>query len=65
MRDVHGKQIYEGGAQERALSDENSLWAEIAAAWPRTSSLLRAIAKSWRADAEREDTEAAQRMLRS
>jgi hypothetical protein len=65
MRGIHGKQIFEGGAQERALADENTLWADITAAWPRTSALLRAIAKSWRADAERADTEAAQRMLRS
>ena len=65
MRGVHGKQIFEGGAQERALANENARWADIAAAWPRTSALLRAIAKSWRLDAEREDTEAAQRKLRS
>jgi hypothetical protein len=65
MRGVHGKQIFEGGTQERALADENARWADIAVAWPRTSALLRAIASSWRVDAEREDTEAAQRMLRS
>ena len=65
MRGVHGKQIFEGGEQERALADENARWANIAAAWPRTSALLRAIANTWRLDAEREDTEAAQRKLRS
>jgi len=65
MRGVHGRQILEGGEQERALADENARWANIAAAWPRTSALLRAIANSWRLDAEREDTEAAQRKLRS
>ena len=65
MRGVHGKQVFEGGEQERALAEENEGWAEIAAAWPRTSALLRAIARGWRLDAEREDTEAAQRKLRS
>ena len=65
MRGVYGKEIFEGGAQERAFADENLRWADIAAAWPRTSALLRKIAKSWRLDAEREDVEAAQRKLRS
>ena len=65
MRGVHGKPIYEGGEQERALALENVKSAELAAAWPRTSSMLAAIAKSWEADAQREDTEAAQRKMRS
>jgi hypothetical protein len=65
MRGVFGKQIFEGGAQERALAEENARYADIAAAWPRTSTLLRKTASSWERDAEREDTEAALRRLRS
>lgn len=65
MRGVHGKQIYEGGEQERALARENANNAELAAAWPRTSAMLTTIAKSWETEAQREDTEAAQRKMRS
>jgi hypothetical protein len=65
MRGVHGKQIYEGEEQERALSLENAKNAERAAAWPRTSAMLATIAKSWEAEAQREDVEAAQRKMRS
>jgi hypothetical protein len=65
MRGVHGKPIYEGGDQERALARDNFKNAELAGAWPRTSVMLAAIAKSWEADAEREDVEAAQRKMRS
>jgi hypothetical protein len=65
MRGVHSKQLYEGGDQERALALSNRKNAELAAAWPRTSAMLAAIAKSWEGEAQREDTEAAQRKLRS
>lgn len=65
MRGVHGKQIYEGGEQERALSLENAKNAERAAPWPRTSAMLAIIAKSWETEAQREDVEAAQRKMRS
>jgi hypothetical protein len=65
MRGVYGKGVYEGGDQERQLADEYRQYAAIAAAWPQTSALLRAIAKGWDRDAERADLEAAQRKLRS
>ena len=65
MRGVHGKQVFEGGDQERALAEESARNARLAAAWPRTSALLSAIARGWERDAEREDMEAAQRKLRS
>jgi hypothetical protein len=65
MRGVHGKQVFEGGEQERDLARANAKSAERAAAWPRTSAMLAAIAKSWEAEAQREDTEAAQRKMRS
>ena len=65
MRGVYGKEIFEGGTQERALAEQNTRWADISVLWPRTAALLRAIATSWLRDAQREDTEAAQRKLRS
>jgi hypothetical protein len=65
MRGVYGKAVFEGGDQERELAEEYRRYAAIAAAWPRTSALLTAIAKGWQRDAEREDLEAAQRKLRS
>jgi hypothetical protein len=65
MRGVHGRQLFEGGAQERGLARENAQWASIAAHWPRTAELLRSIADTWEQDAKREDTYAAQRKLRS
>ena len=65
MRGVYGKAVFEGGDQERQLAEEYRRYAAIAAAWPRTSALLTAIAKGWGRDAEREDLEAAKRKLRS
>ena len=65
MRGVYGKAVFEGGDQERQLAEEYRRYAAIAAAWPRTSALLTAIAKGWGSDAEREDLEAAKRKLRS
>lgn len=65
MRGVHGKQLYEGGAQERTFAEENENWAKIAEAWPRTAAVLRAISKNWEQHAEHEDKEARLRKLRS
>ena len=65
MRGVHGRAVFEGGDQERDLATQNYRSAELAAAWPRTSALMRAIAKGWEQDAKRADLDAAQRKLRS
>ena len=65
MRGVHGRQLFEGGDQERQLALDNKDNAVLAAAWPRTSSMLQAIAMSWKEDSERQDLDAAQRKLRS
>jgi hypothetical protein len=65
MRSVHSKALFEGGDQERALALENARNAALAVNWPRTSALLTAISKTWERDAQREDTEAAQRKLLS
>jgi hypothetical protein len=63
MRGVHGKELFEGGGQERALGKRKERCAcrRLASHIP----LLTAISKTWERDAEREDTEAAQRKLRS
>jgi hypothetical protein len=65
MRGVYRKEMFEGGDQERFLAKEYRQYAEAAAAWPRTSALLVAIARGWDRDAAREDLEADQRKLRS
>ena len=65
MRGVHSRGVYDGGDQERALAAATRAWAEVAAQWPRTASLLDAVAKGWEADAERADLQAAHRRLRS
>jgi hypothetical protein len=35
MRGVYGKEIFEGGGQERALAQQSIRWAETALRWPR------------------------------
>ena len=65
MRGVHGRAVFEGGDQERDLAAQNYRNADLAAAWPRTAALMRAIARNWDEDAKRADLEAAQRKLRS
>lgn len=65
MRGAHWRQPYDGGGQERELARINNENAKLAAAWPRTSALLRAIAENWEEDAKRMDIDAAQRKLRS
>lgn len=64
MRGVYGKAMFEGGAQERALAAEATNWAKAANGWPRTASILRAIARSWAEDAKREDLRARQDKMR-
>jgi len=65
MRGVHTRGVFDGGDQERALAATTRAWANTAAQWPRTASLLNAVAKGWDADAERADLRAAHRRLRS
>lgn len=64
MRGVYSKAMYEGGKQERALSAQTLGWAQVAAGYPRTASLLRRIAADWAGMAEREDLRARQDKLR-
>jgi hypothetical protein len=65
MRGVHGRQLYEGGDQERELAKFYSNSAARAVTYPRTYALLEAIAKDWLEYAKQADLEAAQRKLRS
>lgn len=64
MRGVFSKSIGEGGAQERAFAETTRKWAEIASGYPRTMAMLFDLAKSWAADAEREDVRAAKDKLK-
>lgn len=64
MRGVFTKSIGEGSGQERAFAETTRKWAEIASEYPRTMAMLFDLAKSWEADAEREDVRAAKDKLR-
>jgi hypothetical protein len=64
MRGVYRKALFEGGVQERALAEETRSWAKAAGAWPRTAAMLHDIARSWDAEAAREDERARQDQMR-
>lgn len=64
MRGSFMKSVGEGGGQERAFAETTRQWAEIASGYPRTMAMLFDLAKSWEADAEREDVCAAKDKLR-
>jgi hypothetical protein len=64
MRGVYGKQIYEGGRQERDFAAMTRAWQDACAAWPRTSAMLGTIAAEWEALADRADLEARQALMR-
>lgn len=56
QRGVHGRAIYAGGQQERTIADKYLKDAEkVRNRWPRTGKLLEDLAKSFKADARRED----------
>jgi hypothetical protein len=57
-RGVQTRAMYEGGGRERALAEQARQWAKAARGWPRTSSMLNDIAKSWDRHAEDEDERA-------
>lgn len=58
-RGITTRGVGEGGQQERDLADDFERKSEATAtAWPRTSRVLRDIARSYRADAVREDERA-------
>ena len=64
MRGGFSKAIYEGGGQERGLSEQAREWAKATTAWPRTHALLLEIADSWDRWAQREDERARQDEMR-
>jgi hypothetical protein len=64
MRGVYSKAFYEGGGQERALSQQHRSWAKSAVDWPRTAAMLERIAQGYDHDAEREDIRAQQDKMR-
>lgn len=63
-RGVYGKDINEGGVQEREFADRYKAWAEAALKYPRTSAVLMAISEDWARRAERADVEAEQGKLK-
>lgn len=64
MRGAYSKQMYEGGAQERALAEQYRDWATQISGFPRTSRMLRTIASDWDRLATREDIRAEKDKLR-
>jgi hypothetical protein len=64
MRGVVSKAVFEGGGQERAMAEQARNWATIVARWPRTSAMLRRIARMWDAEGDREDQRARQDQMR-
>jgi hypothetical protein len=64
MRGVYGKQIYEGGGEERKLATTTRSWQDACTAWPRTSEMLGKIAAEWEAQADRADQAARQALMR-
>jgi hypothetical protein len=58
-RGIVSKELFEGGAQERALAEKYDGSAAIVRdRWPRTAALLRRLADGYRAEAAREDERA-------
>jgi hypothetical protein len=64
MRGVHSRAMYEGGDQERELSDQYLRWANVSAIYPRTFALLSKIAQQWKREAELQDKSAEEDRLR-
>ena len=64
MRGVFTKAIGEGGQQERALADQAKNWARAMPEFPRTTSMLSAIAEMWFREGEAADARAAKEALR-
>lgn len=57
-RGVRSRGVFEGGRQERELSESYREWAKkMASKWPRTSKILRSLADMFDRDAKREDAE--------
>ncbi len=51
--------MFDGGAQERVLSQQWRKWSgDVGSRWPRTQALLERIATEWEAEAKREDISA-------
>jgi hypothetical protein len=64
MRGVYSKGIYDGGDEERRFASQYREWAAACVAWPRTSAMLDGIATGWDRQAEHEDIQAQQRLMK-
>jgi hypothetical protein len=63
-RGVFTKAMFEGGVQEKNLSDIAKQWADVTARnWPKTSSILLKISKMWKRESNRANEEAEVRKL--
>lgn len=63
-RGVYSKAVGEGGDQERELAEKYRSWSESNQEYPRTSSILDAVAQSWLEHALQEDTKAEHRKMK-
>lgn len=64
MRGVYSKGMYDGGDEERRFASQYREWAAACVAWPRTSAMLDGVATSWDMQAEHEDIQAQQRLMK-
>lgn len=64
MRGVTTRGLFDGGEQERDLSDRYTNWSDIIKVrWPRTSKILHSLSESYHYEAQRQDDHARQRDL--
>lgn len=62
QRGVHSRDVFDGGAQERALEDTYRAWAaQISSKWPRTARILRGLAEDYAREAEHHDADSERR----
>ena len=64
MRGAYCKGIYDGGSEERCFAQRTRVWVDACRAWPRTAAMLGRLADEWDRQAEREDVEARQQLMR-
>ncbi|WP_420476249.1 hypothetical protein [Noviherbaspirillum sp. ST9] len=64
MRGVYSKAVGEGGQQERDLAEQARAWSRAVPAFPRTATMLAAIAQMWINEGEASDARAAKEALR-
>lgn len=62
QRGVHSRDVFDGGAQERALEETYQAWStQISSKWPRTARILRGLAEDYAREAEHHDADSERR----